>query len=398
MQDKGAERPSRVESIDIFRGLNVLLMIFVDNLGFVAGLPWWTNHMPREANGMTYVDMVFPAFLFLMGMSIPLALDQRMARQRSKARLWGHVLLRSLTLVALGLFISNAPQVDAKHTGSTSETWTILGFLSIFLACAHYPEGRGKSTFYRLLRIVGGVLFFGLMTIFRRVTADGRVAWLDFSDWEILGLLGWAYLLVTGLYLLFRKRLAPLIVALVVLVTINTISVAGRLAWMNHWPPIAKPFEAGLSSITLAGLLTALIFLDDKFAPTFREKTRWALTSAAVFFGGAFALRPFGISKIRDTPSWCLYCISANILIFWLLYWVADKNGNSRWAWFAKPIGSNALLAYFLPYVAYLTSAGWHLTAGGTSGWYGVIRAALFTSFIWAVVMILSQFRFKLQL
>ena len=57
---------NRVDSIDIFRGMNVLLMILVDNLGFVAGLPWWTNHMPREANGMTYVDMVFPEFLFLI--------------------------------------------------------------------------------------------------------------------------------------------------------------------------------------------------------------------------------------------------------------------------------------------------------------------------------------------
>lgn len=62
----------RIHSLDIFRGLTVLVMVFVDNLGFVKGLPWWTYHMPREANGMTYVDVVFPAFLFLVGMSIPL--------------------------------------------------------------------------------------------------------------------------------------------------------------------------------------------------------------------------------------------------------------------------------------------------------------------------------------
>lgn len=61
---------ARIMSIDIFRGLTVLLMVFVDNLDFVKGLPWWTYHMPRQANGMTYVDMVFPAFLFVMGMSL----------------------------------------------------------------------------------------------------------------------------------------------------------------------------------------------------------------------------------------------------------------------------------------------------------------------------------------
>jgi predicted acyltransferase len=56
----------RTASIDIFRGLTVLVMVFVDNLDFVKGLPWWTYHMPRQANGLTYVDMVFPAFNFLL--------------------------------------------------------------------------------------------------------------------------------------------------------------------------------------------------------------------------------------------------------------------------------------------------------------------------------------------
>ena len=55
----------------------MLLMVFVDNLDFVKGLPWWTYHLPRQANGLTYVDMVFPAFLFVMGMSIPLAVERR---------------------------------------------------------------------------------------------------------------------------------------------------------------------------------------------------------------------------------------------------------------------------------------------------------------------------------
>jgi predicted acyltransferase len=53
---------ARIASIDIFRGLTVLVMVFVDNLDFVKGLPWWTYHMPLQSNGLTNVDMVFPAF------------------------------------------------------------------------------------------------------------------------------------------------------------------------------------------------------------------------------------------------------------------------------------------------------------------------------------------------
>src|SRR3984957_8584764 len=107
----------RIASIDIFRGLTVLVMVFVDNLDFVKGLPWWTYHMPRQSNGITYVDMVFPAFLFVMGMSIPIAVDRRIAEGDSRGKIWWHIVARSLSLVALGLFIANGPQVDRQRTG-----------------------------------------------------------------------------------------------------------------------------------------------------------------------------------------------------------------------------------------------------------------------------------------
>lgn len=101
--------------MDIFRGLNVLLMIFVNNLAEVRGLPWWTYHR-GDVNGMTHVDMVFPGFLFLMGVSIPLAMDARVAHGQSRAKTWAHVVAWSVSLLALGLFIANALHVDAQCT------------------------------------------------------------------------------------------------------------------------------------------------------------------------------------------------------------------------------------------------------------------------------------------
>src|ERR1700678_1451626 len=106
----GRVSAGRFVSIDIFRGLTVLVMVLVDNLDFVKGLPWWTYHLPREANGMTYVDMVFPVFLFVMGMSIPLAVERRIAEGDSRGKIWLHIIARSLSLVTLGLFIANGPQ------------------------------------------------------------------------------------------------------------------------------------------------------------------------------------------------------------------------------------------------------------------------------------------------
>ncbi|HMD39970.1 MAG TPA: DUF5009 domain-containing protein [Candidatus Acidoferrum sp.] len=196
-----SQEASRIQSIDIFRGMNVLAMIFVDNLGFVTGLPWWTYHMPREANGMTYVDMVFPAFLFLMGMSIPISIRSRRAKGQSRSGIWTHAVVRSLSLVGLGLFVSNAPQVDAQRTGISFPWWAALGFIAIALVWMEFPESDKHRTTSGASKFVGLAMLAGLIVIFRRVTPEGKVAWLDFPDWEILGLLGWAYLSVSTIYL-----------------------------------------------------------------------------------------------------------------------------------------------------------------------------------------------------
>jgi heparan-alpha-glucosaminide N-acetyltransferase len=181
----------RIESIDIFRGLTVLVMVFVDNLGFVKGLPRWTYHMPAGHNGMTYVDMVFPAFLFVMGMSIPLAVDRRVAAGGSDGRVWLHHMERSLSLVVLGLFIANAPQVDLQHTGISPVWWAMLGFIGIALFWDVHHSPSANKRLHRVMKYAGLLILGGLFIAFRRITPGGQLAWLDFSDWEILGLLGW---------------------------------------------------------------------------------------------------------------------------------------------------------------------------------------------------------------
>ena len=73
----------RIASIDVFRGLTMMVMIFVNDLSDVRGLPWWTYHAHMQWNVMTYVDMVFPFFLFIVGMSMPIAIAGRLKRNPS---------------------------------------------------------------------------------------------------------------------------------------------------------------------------------------------------------------------------------------------------------------------------------------------------------------------------
>ena len=378
-------------------------MIFVDNLGMVKGLPWWTYHMSENANGMTYVDMVFPAFLFLMGMSILLSTRAQIARGQSQLQIWWHVLVRSLSLVALGLFVANAPLVDARSTGMSTGLWTTLGFVAIALGWIRFPVSDRHKPILHGLRFVGFALLVGLAAIFRRTTPDGHIAWLDFSDWEILGLLGWAYLLVAAIYLVCQKRSTPkkrfaaLAFAFVVLVTINVLSTAGRSSWLQPWQPYLQPFEAGLSSMTLAGVLASLLIVENDIAVSLRRKALWTLGIAATLFAAGWLLRPLGISKIRDTPTWCLYCISANFVIALLLYWLADVKQLDGIK-FARTVGANPLLAYFLPYTAYLIpKLGW-LTADGTAGWAGVAWSAGFTALVLATVLLLNRLKIQLRI
>jgi heparan-alpha-glucosaminide N-acetyltransferase len=386
----------RVASIDIFRGLNILLMIFVNNLDEVKGLPWWTYHR-GDVNGMTYVDMVFPGFLFLMGMSIPMALESRLAGGESKGKIWGHVVVRTLSLLALGLFIANARHVDLAHTHLSQELWTTLGLLAIVMAWMRFPGEERRKIMYRTIRYAGLAIMAVLFVIFRRIAPDGTVSGLDFSYWEILGLLGWAYLLVSGIYLLVGKRFKILTAAFVVLISLNVFSTMGWLNWTNAWPLPWNPFSAGLSAMTMAGVMASLVIVGDTVAASFHQKSLWILASAAVLLTIGFALQPLGISKNRSTPAWCLYCTAANLLIALLLLWVVDVKNWRAWANFAKPVGQNPLLPYILAYVPLLLLQLHWLNTIGTAGSWGVLKSVLLTGLMLAISTLFLRFGLKLR-
>jgi hypothetical protein len=117
---------TRVVSIDIFRGITMAVMIFVNDLDSVHGLSKWTYHMPENVDAMTYVDMVFPAFLFIVGMALPIAVRQRLKRNASVASLWLHVVLRSLALLVLGLILANAERGDPARMHISPNAWALL--------------------------------------------------------------------------------------------------------------------------------------------------------------------------------------------------------------------------------------------------------------------------------
>ncbi|CRK98129.1 CLUMA_CG011496, isoform A [Clunio marinus] len=110
----------RLKSLDIFRGIAIVLMIFVNSGG---GQYWWIEH--AVWNGLHLADLVFPWFLFIMGVCIPLSIRSQINKEISKTNIVKKVIKRSLTLFVLGLFLNTT-------SGATFETIRIFGVLQRF--------------------------------------------------------------------------------------------------------------------------------------------------------------------------------------------------------------------------------------------------------------------------
>jgi predicted acyltransferase len=392
-------RPARVASIDIFRGLTMLVMIFVNQLGEMKGLPWWTLHMPSTINGMTYVDMVFPFFLFIVGMSLPLAIQHRLSKGDSEVGLWAHVAIRSLGLMVLGLILANRDKVDSQLTHIGANAWTFLALLGAILFWISYPRSLQYKNLFRALKIAGLVLLVAMLAIFRRLTPDGHIAWIDTSYWEILGIIGWTYLSVCILYIPTRRWRWAQVAWFIGLTALNIISTANWITFTYKTPSYIWPFKTGAGqSIVMAGLITSMLFLTDAFAINRRQKTIAALGFASALFVSGWLLTPLGISKVRATPTWCLVCSGASICAFLILYWICDVQKRVRWAMAAKPAGSNTLLTYLLPPLCAAIFGREVLFARWDYGWPGVIQALAFTAGIIALSAILTQWKVRLQL
>ena len=392
----------RVASIDIFRGLTMLVMIFVNDLAEVHGLPWWTYHAHRNQDLMTYVDMVFPFFLFIVGMSMPLAISRRLELNSSPAALWIHVAVRSCALVVLGLILANAHKADPSRMHISGLAWELLGIAGGILFWLVPSRNTRRRGLYRVLRIVGLLLLAFVFIDFRRTKPDGSVAWIDGSYPEILGLIGYTYFAVALLYIPTRRWKWSPFVWLTALTAFCAVASAHLIPPPEHIPLYFWPFSNGaLASITMAGVATSTLLLrpDDKL-PT-RPRILVALAFALTMLAAAWLISPLGISKIRATPTWCLASSGAAVLTFLLLYSICDLRSSTRWAAFLRPAGENTLLTYLLPDIYYALAAllGFtYLDHHFNAGLPGILRSVVFTGFILAIAGVLTRMRIRLQL
>ncbi|XP_016982540.1 heparan-alpha-glucosaminide N-acetyltransferase [Drosophila rhopaloa] len=105
-----ATQRKRLRSLDTFRGLSIVLMIFVNSGG--GGFAWIEH---AAWNGLHLADLVFPSFLWIMGVCIPLSVKSQLSRGNSKTSICLRILWRSIKLFAIGLCLNSMGGTKLEH-------------------------------------------------------------------------------------------------------------------------------------------------------------------------------------------------------------------------------------------------------------------------------------------
>ncbi len=369
--------------MDALRGLVITLMVFVNDLGETPQAPAWLKHVGVNADAMHLPDVVFPAFLFIVGVSIPIAFERARALGQTRGQLLRKVLARTASLLVIGVVMVNMEKYEPWPNG----LWGALAYVAMFLTFAVVPgeAGRGR-TLLRAGRAIGAAALVALVLAYR--TAEGKAlvlgplfdrtdgVWLRHSWWGILGLIAWAYLAASVVYLVAGRRREWLVGAtgwLLLLYVAARSDLPGQLAsrpWLGWAAPALAGVEAvfawvndqvgiggsgSLAAITMAGCCLGSVLTKGSGIDRPAERIRWALAfSVGLLLVGALLDAPYGINKIRGTPSWCMYCSAITCAVWAFLSWLMDVRGRCRWSRIFQPAGANPLLAYLLHPFLYL--------------------------------------------
>ncbi|GAB2785267.1 lpg1661 family Dot/Icm T4SS effector [Rhabdobacter roseus] len=347
---------NRLLSLDVLRGLTIMLMTIVNNPGS------WEHVYPpllhAEWHGCTPTDLVFPTFLFIVGITTVLSTPRRVLTSGTFQRL----LTRALRIFSLGLFLN----FFSKITFFGLTGLPLLGIrlaLTALVVVALFGEYDKKRQLYVALGI------FALMML---LAFGGFEAYSTVRIPGVLQRIALVYLLVSLLYLttstatqvLMGVAILLIYWALMTLVPVPGFGPANLdkginlAAWLDnlllpgHLWSVSKTWdpEGLLSTLPavatgIAGLLTGTLL---QSTLSKNQKTAYLLAAAL----GGIALgwlwgTVFPINKALWTSSYVLYAAGLALLVLGTLYWIIDLRGYTRWTLPFVIFGLNPIVVFF---------------------------------------------------
>lgn len=297
---------TRVTSLDVFRGMTIAAMILVNNSGDGVHTYWPLQH--AKWNGWTPTDLIFPFFLFIVGVSLVFSFSSRTARAQTRKHLLLHVLKRSAIIFALGLFLYAYPKFDV-HTARIPGVLQRIAVVYLIASAIFLYTGR----------IARGVITGTLLIVY----------WLLLTRVPVPGY-GPGVLTLDG----------------------NLVGYIDRSLIYNHlW--IAHRFDPEGILSTIPSIATCLLGVFT--GEWMRSPRTHILKLGGLFAGAAIGLitgeiwnQWLPINKMIWTSSYVLFTAGFALFIFGLCYWAVDVRGWKRWSVPFVVFGTNPLGIYFL--------------------------------------------------
>ena len=384
----------RIDSIDVFRAITMFLMMWVNDFWSVSDVPHWLEHAARREDFLGLSDIVFPFFLFIVGMAIPYAIENRFAKGDSTLKVGFHILMRFGALLVMGLLTANLAAGVDPAIGMTKPIFAILSVSCLFLIWNVYPKAEGKKKWlFYALQLLGWAALIFLCIIYR--DSRGRVFHIG---WHILGAIGWAYILCALVYLFARQRLPYIVLAWIAIVALSMATASGYIGSLGR----LLPGRWNLQAFTMSGVALSLLF--SKYASKVSLKKflpAMAGLGAAILLLGLFVLRRFWIiSKISNTPTWLFVCVGLSVIFYTLLYWVVDVQGKKSWFRVISPAGSATLTCYFTPHYLYaiFTLIGLSFPVWMTAYPQGLLKCAAFALLTMGMTAFMVKMKLKLRI
>jgi len=390
----------RNEAIDILRALTMLFMIFVNDFWTVKGVPHWMQHASTNEDFLGLADVVFPLFLFVMGMSIPYAIERRYDKGFSDLNTIMHILTRTFALLMMGIFTVNTEYGFSNEFGVDRDTFRVLMVLSFLLIWNIYPKTEKPIRhLYNSLQAIGVMLMIFLAFIFR--DSNGEI--MQARWWGILGSIGWTYFVCSFIYLFVRNNIPAIFVfwlGFIILCLIKSSNLIPRESFINSLFNIFHLGTGANVSFTMGGTLLSLIVVKYWHIAT-KKKILFIASSVTILLIAAAASNNFWIiSKNRGTLPWVLYCTAIAIGTYGLIHFMVSK-GKASWFKIIKPAGTATLTCYLIPYVLYSVIYGFFgvsLPSWMREGVPGLIKCAVFAFLCIGITALMERYKIKIKI
>ncbi|MDR0973784.1 MAG: DUF5009 domain-containing protein [Prevotellaceae bacterium] len=396
-------------AIDILRALTMFVMIFVNDFWKIHDVPHWLEHAKYGEDFMGLADVVFPCFLFVVGMSIPFAIERRYSKGFSGESTIAHILSRTFALLIMGAFITNSEaRLHPDVSYSIGIYWILMaiGFVCIW---NQYPrtDNIARKRLYTVLKVVGALVLLYVAVTFR--SPKGGVFGLSGG---ILGSIGWTYLVCALLYVYTRDRLKYLIPLWIAFVVICIVGTRMRTEWggepilslprpnfYNDFLGILRIGNGALPAFTMGGIILSVLSV--KYAHLkVSGKTIFAAATVIVFLLIGFVLRHYWIlAKVGATPPWIFYVIAIAVGTYYVIDRIVAA-GKAHWFDVIKPAGTATLTTYLMPYLAYAAAdiTGIVLPDWFTHGFMGIVNCLCFAFLIIGITWLLGRMHIKLKI